>query len=514
MPLTENDLLDLTSDELYEHLRRDPGRRGGREGARRVEARTRLRHRRLGRPDARLEGKVFDRERGELRSRISPLRLPGRAREGLQGRELVRPEGDDRARLLEDVPDRARACATRSGRLRQGSTSAWCSRGSASCSTSRWRSSNEPAPARRCLARDSDGRRRQAPRRRHGLPQLARLAGLRPDLRADRPRARLGQGLAAARARALIGVRNELRRHNLHDTNVAPTVDAKPVPPFARVAAHVALAGRHLQRPRRPGDGPRRRALRPQRPHRAHLPEARAGAAGAEPAPRQPRAADARPVRAGDLGERARRGVAAVHDPRLVQPRARRRQPDVDGPARGRRPVAREADGDPEVPADPTRPPGSDDFPPTYVNTESHWWDASQLYGSSLEQQKLLRSGVDGKLHIRDDGLLPTPPDPQHDPSQVPGFWLGIGLMQVDLHPRAQRDLRPAARRVPVVDGRRDLRARAADQRGADREDPHRRVDAGRDQPPDDGDRRCASTGGASPARSCTTCSAASRRAR
>ena len=85
----------------------------------------------------------------------------------------------------------------------------------------------------------------------------------------------------------------------------------------------------------------------------------------------------------------------------------------------------------PKVPADPTRPPGGDDFAPTYVNTESHWWDASQLYGSSLEQQKLLRSGVDGKLHIRDDGLLPTPPDPQHDPSQVPGFWLGIGLMQV-----------------------------------------------------------------------------------
>ena len=30
----------------------------------------------------------------------------------------------------------------------------------------------------------------------------------------------------------LIGVRNELRRHNLHDTNAAPAVDVNPVPPF------------------------------------------------------------------------------------------------------------------------------------------------------------------------------------------------------------------------------------------------------------------------------------------
>ena len=47
---------------------------------------------------------------------------------------------------------------------------------------------------------------------------------------------------------------------------------------------------------------------------------------------------------------------------------------------------------------DPTRPPDDDDFPPTYLNTETHWWDGSQLYGSRREQQQFLRSGVDGKL--------------------------------------------------------------------------------------------------------------------
>ena len=57
-----------------------------------------------------------------------------------------------------------------------------------------------------------------------------------------------------------------------------------------------------------------------------------------------------------------------------------------------------------QTPADPTRPPGGDEFPPTYLNTETHWWDGSQLYGSTLEHAELLRSGVDGKLRIRATG--------------------------------------------------------------------------------------------------------------
>ena len=45
------------------------------------------------------------------------------------------------------------------------------------------------------------------------------------------------------------------------------------------------------------------------------------------------------------------------------------------------------------VPADPTRPANSRNLPPTYINTETHWWDASQIYGSSKEQEALRRSG-------------------------------------------------------------------------------------------------------------------------
>src|ERR1700712_4654369 len=75
---------------------------------------------------------------------------------------------------------------------------------------------------------------------------------------------------------------------------------------------------------------------------------------------------------------------------------------------------------------DPTSPAGST-LPPTHTNILTHWWDGSQIYGSSLAEQNALRSHSGGKLTIL-DGLQPT--DPAHDPSRVPGFWLGIAMMQ------------------------------------------------------------------------------------
>ena len=57
--------------------------------------------------------------------------------------------------------------------------------------------------------------------------------------------------------------------------------------------------------------------------------------------------------------------------------------------------------------ADPTRCPHAAG-PPTFVNHSTHWWDASQLYGSDLATQKLLRSGEDGKLKLSPNGRLLT----------------------------------------------------------------------------------------------------------
>ncbi len=82
------------------------------------------------------------------------------------------------------------------------------------------------------------------------------------------------------------------------------------------------------------------------------------------------------------------------------------------------------------TPADPTRLADADAMPPTTINVNSHWWDASQIYGGSIEEQRERRSGVDGKLRVTDTGHLPVPADPDKDPSKQPGFWLGLAIMQ------------------------------------------------------------------------------------
>ena len=78
---------------------------------------------------------------------------------------------------------------------------------------------------------------------------------------------------------------------------------------------------------------------------------------------------------------------------------------------------------------DPTAPPGGN-HPPTHANTETPWWDASQIYGTTAEHQRFVRTGQDGKLRIDSDGLPPLPDDPATDPRMVPGFWLGLLMMQ------------------------------------------------------------------------------------
>jgi len=75
----------------------------------------------------------------------------------------------------------------------------------------------------------------------------------------------------------------------------------------------------------------------------------------------------------------------------------------------------------------PPAPPGE---PPLFINTETHWWDASQLYGSTPEFQKGLRSGVDGKLKLTPEGALPFDPTALGElPGGVEGWWLGLAMM-------------------------------------------------------------------------------------
>ena len=84
-----------------------------------------------------------------------------------------------------------------------------------------------------------------------------------------------------------------------------------------------------------------------------------------------------------------------------------------------------------ETLADPSRPEGDQSGPPTHINEVTHWWDGSQLYGSSVEQMESVRTHKDGKLKIGEDGFLLE--DPQAPGLDLTGFndnyWVGLSLL-------------------------------------------------------------------------------------
>jgi hypothetical protein len=74
-------------------------------------------------------------------------------------------------------------------------------------------------------------------------------------------------------------------------------------------------------------------------------------------------------------------------------------------------------------------PPGST-RPPAYANEVTHWWDGSQIYGSEAEVAARHRSLKNGKLKIRDDGLLAVDPDTrvEHTPF-TNNWWVGLSML-------------------------------------------------------------------------------------
>jgi heme peroxidase len=71
-------------------------------------------------------------------------------------------------------------------------------------------------------------------------------------------------------------------------------------------------------------------------------------------------------------------------------------------------------------------------LPPTYVNTVTHWWDGSQIYGSDEERNRELRAGEDGKMLV-EDGRLPNERRSELDGVDLTGFsdnyWIGLSLL-------------------------------------------------------------------------------------
>jgi hypothetical protein len=83
----------------------------------------------------------------------------------------------------------------------------------------------------------------------------------------------------------------------------------------------------------------------------------------------------------------------------------------------------------PVTPADPPKVTGST-RPPAYTNDNTHWWDGSQVYGSTTAIQATLRLGRDGKVMVGADGRLGV------DPAtglEITGFtensWIGQSLL-------------------------------------------------------------------------------------
>src|SRR5919202_3171289 len=84
----------------------------------------------------------------------------------------------------------------------------------------------------------------------------------------------------------------------------------------------------------------------------------------------------------------------------------------------------------PRTIADPTRAPDDTSAPPTHINLETAWWDASQIYPTDPRVQSSVRTGTGGKLRIIQHGPNRILPPPLLDQlARVPGWWLGLGLL-------------------------------------------------------------------------------------
>jgi len=76
---------------------------------------------------------------------------------------------------------------------------------------------------------------------------------------------------------------------------------------------------------------------------------------------------------------------------------------------------------------DPTRRQDGEPAAITHINEVSHWWDASQIYGSDPETQQRLRSHSDGKLSLK-NGLLHCR-NGVEDTGFVRNWWVGLSML-------------------------------------------------------------------------------------
>ncbi|TPX61985.1 hypothetical protein SpCBS45565_g07120 [Spizellomyces sp. 'palustris'] len=67
--------------------------------------------------------------------------------------------------------------------------------------------------------------------------------------------------------------------------------------------------------------------------------------------------------------------------------------------------------------------------PKAFKNKVTHWWDLSQIYGTDTQTNQRVRTGVDGKLRLAENGLIPF----DNDGVEITGFkdnwWSGLSML-------------------------------------------------------------------------------------
>ncbi len=83
----------------------------------------------------------------------------------------------------------------------------------------------------------------------------------------------------------------------------------------------------------------------------------------------------------------------------------------------------------PRTQPDPTRMDGKEEAPISFINEVTHWWDGSQIYGSDQETVDRLRSGIDGKLRVNQDGTLPLDKKGIEETGFIRNWWVGMSML-------------------------------------------------------------------------------------
>jgi hypothetical protein len=78
----------------------------------------------------------------------------------------------------------------------------------------------------------------------------------------------------------------------------------------------------------------------------------------------------------------------------------------------------------------PDPAPAGSTRPPAYTNANSHWWDASQIYGCVPSVAASLRSNTGGKLKMEATNLLPVDPATGLDCTGfTDNWWIGLSML-------------------------------------------------------------------------------------